>query len=585
MLLYKFEKRAHSNKIPYYSDLETGTVAGFSDADSIVSLYPEIRVGDLQYIEDLATGAYFKYTEASYKKYQAPSAVLVPQCKRGISIFNNMSSSRRELYHVERGGVVYLTLEFNTDNDGNIWSRVFTLDDDGKIVVDSGYMIYKNARNNFANVALSETKYSTVLTNGNIDKEKVDLIKGISTDTQSKTSYANKGKIKLDTTTGGTTSVYRSQIPSSNSGSITTAYKKAIATRAQGLIQNDYGYPKYLGTSNGIAKYDYSMQYSELLCDMSKIYKNTNSEIRSVESNISANMSRYNRFKIANPDDILSRGFMHIFFTRPDCNFYSDATGNLNTFTKADPFVKFIKLKNSGLIDQLVLENGSKHQFMMLLSNKIKGFSLTDDGMNSDNYGKSRSGFSIAYGRRRDMEVGQTLDITFRDTRDFDIINLHKLWMDYIINVFKGKWTPKDKYIRDKVLDYAVSLYVVVTAEDFETVLFWSKYYGIFPVSIPYSSIAWTGDGSPVTPQDLTITYRYSWKEDLNPVTWAELNSNAFKGNVPKTASYVPTYRSTRATVNDTWVGAPFIETVKYSSGDADLTNGAKITPKLRFRK
>ena len=40
----------------------------------------------------------------------------------------------------------------------------------------------------------------------------------------------------------------------------------------------------------------------------------------------------------------------------------------------------------------------------LLLSNKAKGFQLTDDGINSDSHGKSMSGYSIAYGRRRDVQ-------------------------------------------------------------------------------------------------------------------------------------------------------------------------------------
>ena len=34
---------------------------------------------------------------------------------------------------------------------------------------------------------------------------------------------------------------------------------------------------------------------------------------------------KYNRFKLAMPDDILTKGFAHVFFTRPDCNILTES--------------------------------------------------------------------------------------------------------------------------------------------------------------------------------------------------------------------------------------------------------------------
>ena len=48
--------------------------------------------------------------------------------------------------------------------------------------------------------------------------------------------------------------------------------------------------------------------------------------------------TRYNRFKLAQADDYLSRGFAHVFFTKPDCNIYGESGHTLNDKTKADHF-------------------------------------------------------------------------------------------------------------------------------------------------------------------------------------------------------------------------------------------------------
>lgn len=589
MVIYRYTKKPGS-KILGYTDPTSGKATGFLKDDEILVNTPPIDTGGSTYIQDMRTGIYYLFNEKLLTKQECVESTLVPQCKRGIDIFDSTHEQRTVLTHVERGGKILLTLDFNTDKSGNIWARVFLLNDDGSYKLENGYIIYKNARNNFANVAISGWKYTTVLSNGNVDNEKVEAVRQLPITTvrpnmkRAARAVSANANMNTVTLTAARQGVITSNVKSAT-GNLARSYATEVARHGPKIVQNPSGFPPVVrfDSSRQMYEYNYALNYSGSLANLDKIYANHNLDIRSIQANRNANIERYNRFKLAYPDDILSRGYMHVFFTRPDCNFL-DAGGSLNSQVRYNPEIKYMNQRSPALIRQLVQHNGSNHQFMMLLSNKSKAFPLTDDGINSETAGKSRGGYSIAFGRRRDSEVGGSISINYRDTRNLDIINLHKLWADYIVNVYQGTWSPKMQYINGRVLDYAVAVYVIVTAEDFETIIFWSKYYGVFPVSVPYSQISWDGEASTVKAPDLSVSYRYSWKEDLNPIALLELNMNAFKDSVPQRAAYQPTFNPSIGMVSKTWTGAPFVETIRYLNSNKNLTDGSLTTMKLRFR-
>jgi hypothetical protein len=598
-------------KVPTtYIDKSTNKVMNLASKDYFLSSVAEIETDGEYFIQDLLTGNLIKYPKKYYKQGNAIEATVIPQCKDGITVYNSSRSTKTKTGSIERGGSVYLTKTFNTDSDGNIWGKIYYLpvsDDGESISYNTGYILYRARRNNFANVKIVDAPYTTVLTNGAIDDEKFDSIvtylatpkrkksrsllttAGTDTYSSSTTTNADTGALDLDETEMTDAMYYRLQNSNTNDTSI-PAYLQRIGQHAPEIVQNKYGFPLIDSTpttTTGQYTYDYSIDLSDFT--LTDLYNTYNINVRTLKENTAKNMTAYNRFKLANYDDILSRGYMHIFFTRPDLNYYdSYFGGNQTSQFKNDAFCQYVYKRNPEIIRQLIEYNNSNHEFMMLLSNKATNFPLNDDGINAGTLGKSRNGYQVAYGRRRDSELGSSLSITFKDTRNFDILYLHKLWIDYITNVFTGRWTPKMKHINNKELDYAVSAYVIVTAEDFETILFWSKYYGLFPISIPYSSIAWSGGGTTVQAPELSVAYRYSWKEDLNPAALAELNYNAFRGKPSGTVKYKPIFNENKGVVDTTWVGAPFVEVIDWSSRSdlpsADLTDGSGLTYKLRFR-
>ena len=296
----------------------------------------------------------------------------------------------------------------------------------------------------------------------------------------------------------------------------------------------------------------------------------------SAESVWLKNVKSYNRFKLPTANDALQRGFAHVFFVRPDCNILTSGMKLTKNIQNKQIFSYAFK-KSPQLVKELVINNGSTHDFMLSLSNKATSFSPNDEYINTDTYGESYTGYKIAYGKGSgESKTAGTLSINYKDDREGHVLLLHRLWIEYINGVYRGVIIPKTSTILDKILDYGASCYYIVTAEDNETIIFWSKYYGVFPTNIPSDQYAWS-HGNFVRPEDITIQYMYSFKEDYNPMAIVEFNRNSRVYGTG--ATYAKTFNKSMNQVGPSWVGAPFIELV---TNNSDV--GCEYTYKLRFK-
>ena len=365
-----------------------------------------------------------------------------------------------------------------------------------------------------------------------------------------------------------------------NTGSMTDDQLKNIERRTPYYVQNHFGYPTMKGFSNskGYYEYNYYMDYDRdrLSSDLQGLRDTFNLGIEGRDQLYRQYTEYYNRFKLPNPNDALHKTFSHVFFVRPDCNILKRTGSGFKLVDKLkdNPNYYYAYHKSPELLRQLVNDAGYDHDFMMYLSNKAKSFQLSDESINFDTYGRTLTGHKISYGKTNvESKTAGDFTITYNDDRDLHVFHIHKLWADYISNVFQGIFNPKTEYMLNRILDYVANVYYIMTAEDGETVIFWSKYYGVFPVTIPSSQYSWSA-GNILSNPEFDVRYQYSFKEDYNPLSIVEFNSHSNKDDL----KYIPTIHKNTYTTNTTWVGAPFIETF----------NNNSLTPytfKLRFRK
>lgn len=346
---------------------------------------------------------------------------------------------------------------------------------------------------------------------------------------------------------------------------------------------NTQTYPSYeIDSPDKEIKYtDYSDIYSrEKGGTREKIIQSIGLFEASPQEYIRQSSNKYNRFKFAVPDSVLQRTFAHVFFVKPNCNMQVSENGLINQSKTpvTDANFSYMYQHSPALISELTQHSGNNEShFSFVLSNAAASFSLSDEFIETDAYGKSYLGYDTTFGRHdAPSKTSGEFTITFQDDRDMSIYRLIKLWVSYIAGTYRGSYAPTDYSIENNILDYAGAVYYILTAEDGETILFWSKYYGIFPTTVPSTQYSWSY-GSLLSAPTLEIPFKYSYKEDFNADAIIEFNYNAgLSPDITSTIQYEKTYDEELGTVGRAWTGPPFIET--------EIKNGI-TSYKLRFKR
>ena len=274
-------------------------------------------------------------------------------------------------------------------------------------------------------------------------------------------------------------------------------------------------------------------------------------------------VENFNKYMMDFPDLELPKSFSHIFFTRPELNLYNDNGNSLISKVANDPVFYYLDSNDRPLLKTLTKQFSSKHEFNPFLSNMARSFETSDEIIDVVEHGETYTGFKVKYGRHniRTRSSGE-FSISYRDDKDYRVYKLHKAWTDYISKVYRGELTPKREFIRDRILDYACTVYYFICGPDGETILYWSKYTGVFPINTPSGASALSNRNSPVKFPEFNITYEYAWKEDFNPLALAEFNMNSTKvtqnSQVAASANYEPVLNGT----GKTFAGVPFIQTI-----------------------
>lgn len=288
----------------------------------------------------------------------------------------------------------------------------------------------------------------------------------------------------------------------------------------------------------------------------------------------------YNRFKSPDINLAHNKSFTHVFFTRPDLNILEVAgRPTIAAQCKHHTEASMIWLRNPSLFKLLVDRKRSmdSNNFNMLLSNSVTSFGFDDENLTYLEAGRSWGEHAIQYGDSYSGRTAGEFSVNFTDDKEYSIINLLKLWLTYIDNVSRGAWLPsynlfgrsnivsKDKtgsHVYTKTLDYAASAYVFKVAEDGSDILYWTKYYGVFPINTGASALSWELGQSPGDAPKLNIRFRYSYKRDMSPVALLEFNHNAnvtqfsTGGAVPYERPWSDAYNHS----NRPYVGTPFIQ-------------------------
>ena len=281
----------------------------------------------------------------------------------------------------------------------------------------------------------------------------------------------------------------------------------------------------------------------------------------------------YNRFKTPDINMAHNKSVTYVFFTRPDLNILtgsgSNCTANAQTLNHSESAL--IWRRNPELFKLLTDCNrcNDPNNFNLLLSNQVTSFDIRDEEITSIKAGKSWNDYEMVYGDSYTGRAAGEFSCNFMETSDYSIINLIKLWVTYIDNVSRGAWSPSyqltpnrsgmnKSHVFTKTLDYAASAYVFKCGPDGEDVLYWSKYYGVFPMNTGANALSWDLSTPIGDAPKLNIKFSYSYKKDLSPISLLEFNHIA--GITSGTAESENSFNTELGHSSRPYVGAPFIQ-------------------------
>lgn len=303
------------------------------------------------------------------------------------------------------------------------------------------------------------------------------------------------------------------------------------------------------------------------------IYNNLYTDFRDslevIRDTVNLNISRddwfdsFNRYRLIHPDSVLGNTKGYVFFTRPDLNITADITAS-----EVGMLFYNMATQHAGIVGELLKDTWPEHQFNTLLSNRCTGIDIQDETLKVKEVSETLTGWKLNYaGNLIESKSANTVTTSFIDDEQLSVYLIFKLWCEYISAVSRGSISPKATYKRTKILDYAISIYYFLTAQDGESLVFWTKYTGCIPTSIPSSNFSDSID-TPIRMPKYSIQWQYAFKKDYDPFSLAEFNHLTGSN-----FSYKNIYSSETGRSSTTISGAPFVDT----------NTGGRLF-KLRFR-
>lgn len=341
----------------------------------------------------------------------------------------------------------------------------------------------------------------------------------------------------------------------------------------------------------------------------------------------------YNRAKLPVADIEWRKGFRHIFITRPECYLMYNDGGNVGLCDQAfydEDFASavtrmphIIRLLSPWYVSGSLTEDSLDTNWNFLLSNRVQGMTTSPLNLSiNDSISKSLEGFTVTPAMHLEGRQGSTIDLAFRDTKTLEVFETARLWMLYMYKRKKGIFIPPyngyqktngfmtgitetgspltgNQYTRyhpyDRALEYCASLYDVITNESGTKILYWCKYYGIYPINV--SPTLANDNNAAITEMTTNITFKYHYKLENTNKVLVEFNHDAGlvddvgtvkEGKVTNSLSFLlreayddpvmPKYIG----ASGMFTGSPYI--VMALSQPDPLNKGTMITvPNLRF--
>ena len=270
------------------------------------------------------------------------------------------------------------------------------------------------------------------------------------------------------------------------------------------------------------------------------------------------NYQNFNRFYDIYPELELGSVCPYVFFTRPDCNIIKMKGNNqpiLNEYTRLDPTWKYYFKYRNIILQSLTRYLHPHHDFVSFLQGAVKSCQLPDITIKSYQMTQLYTGYQYQYaGNSIESTTGGTFDVTFKEDHLYRVLQFFDMWIKYMNDVQLNKIKPYKEYIYDNCADYMASAYIIICDPTGQSIIYFAKYTGIFPLNANHSNVSPNLRNQ--LDNEVNVTFAYSHFEALNPLIIKEFNKNSRGRKI--VPSYYPKYG-----YSEMIVGAPWIRNIK----------------------
>lgn len=272
--------------------------------------------------------------------------------------------------------------------------------------------------------------------------------------------------------------------------------------------------------------------------------------------------TKFSRFGFLDPYNTNTITREYLFFTKMDLHLFQPRTQTLNSELSGIPFFTNCYTNYRDTMNQL--QWSTRHMtnyspFCNLLSNTVSSnLDLQDISVNELETGANIYGTKLKYPLATITSNNiYEFNLEFEDTKFLDVYMFFRIWYEYELRKVQGLVTPPDEnYTKNKILHDQMSVYKFIVGEDMETIIHWTKLWGVYPTSIPRSTFGDVQDG----PTKLAVSFNCQFVEDMDPNILSDFNA-VTREQKSNYSVDIPIYNSATNMANGQWCNVPYIIT------------------------
>ena len=287
----------------------------------------------------------------------------------------------------------------------------------------------------------------------------------------------------------------------------------------------------------------------------------------------------FNRAGVMDPTASVFNTKEYVFFTKPDLHIFgneyydekADEKGEnpikVNNRDELAPELADIPIFKDGynryrhVLGQLQSSYRGPYYyqspFMNLLSNSIKS-AVDLPAINAEETATASNAYGTTITYRDTSEKsddGFEFNIEFEDNRYLEVYMLFKFYDEYERKKHLGIIKPFRKYTENRIIHDQFAIYKFLVAEDGETILYFAKYWGVYPKGVPRDIM------NEITENRLrfTIPFKAQFVDDSDPLILADFMKLTNPNNEFKVSMSMPMYDQRTQQANLKFGMVPFI--------------------------